>query len=116
MGNFVCVCLFWFLHAHENAHEGSRKAKGQELKGKIVSESFRALKFRPYEKFIIILLQPPVLSFYSQHRQNYPNNYIRAKVGRELPKQFLNPPLVGKQGVSNVVLYILQRHSKPGIS
>ena len=36
-----------------------------------------------------------------QHRQNYLNEYFQAKVGRELPKQFPKPPLVGEQDVGN---------------
>ena len=38
---------------------------------------------------------------YSQHRQNYQNKYFQTKVGKELPKQFPKPPLVGKRDVSN---------------
>ena len=31
-------------------------------------------------------------SNYSQHGQNYLSNYLRAKVGKELPKQFPKAP------------------------
>ena len=41
---------------------------------------------------------------YSQHRQNYLNNYFRAEVGKNLPKQFPDPFPVGKQGVGNLAL------------
>ena len=38
---------------------------------------------------------------YSQHRQNYQNKFFRARVDKELPKQFPKPFLVGKQNVGN---------------
>ena len=41
---------------------------------------------------------------YSQHQQNYLNNYFRAKVGKELPTQFQEPPPVGKNYVNNSAL------------
>ena len=43
-------------------------------------------------------------SEYSQHLQNYLNKYFRAKVGKELPQQFPEPPPVGKLGVGNLAL------------
>ena len=50
------------------------------------------------------------LRSYSQLRQNYLTNYLQAKVGKELPKQFRRAPLVGKQDVGSFALCILQRH------
>ena len=50
---------------------------------------------------------------YSQHRQNYSNNYFRAEVGKKLPKQFPEPFLVAKQGVGNLELSCAARHERP---
>ena len=45
-----------------------------------------------------------VLLFVQSHRQNYLNLYFWAKLGKQLPKQFPDPPLFGKQDVSNFAL------------
>ena len=49
-------------------------------------------------------LQGDTWEKYCQHLQNYQNNYFRAEVGKELPKQFPGPFPVGKQGVGNLAL------------
>ena len=42
---------------------------------------------------------------YSQHSQNHLNNYFQAILGKELPKQYPKPPLVGKQNVGFSLSY-----------
>ena len=53
---------------------------------------------------------------YNQHRQNYLNNYFRAKVGKELPEQFPESFPVSKQNIGNSHFHTLQRHEKPEIT
>ena len=42
-----------------------------------------------------------MLAGYNQLRQNYLNKHFQAKVGKELPKQFPEPLLVGKLNLGN---------------
>ena len=44
---------------------------------------------------------PKLVRKYNQLRQNCLNTYFQAKVGKELPKQFPQPLLVGKLDVGN---------------
>ena len=59
------------------------------------------------EYFLSVLLSAPA---------DLPKNDYQAKVGKELPKQFPEPLLVGKLDVGNFHSHILQRHWKPGIT
>ena len=66
------------------------------------------MKFLPFSTVLVVfwpVFWPPQkkganpVFKYSQHRQNYQNSYFRAEVGQKCPKEFPEPPSVGKHNV-----------------